>query len=146
MIFLPPNYPFKPPTSYVMVSPSGGYFFREGIQWNNCLQPKSKWNPVSSSLRDCFVTLLSNWITCKLDWNFNELRAEVLAKWSSESCVELCPDFYDLFPAYSSVEHDNKKDDGSISANTTNWELVDYPPAETLRKQFPTIQKPKKDL
>jgi len=148
VVCLSPNYPFQPPKSFVMLSPSGSYFLREGIQWNTFPSTTDKkWNPLTSSLRDYFAKVVSMWVDGKFDWNFDESKVEVLAKSSLESCVELCPDFDNLFPAYSSAKHSDIQDgdDNTISENVSNeWEIVDFPEENRQQSRLP-IRKPKKE-
>ena len=149
MVFLPPNYPLKPPVSLLFLSPSSGRIFAAsgrtftaGINLGTLFyELEQKWNPLSGSLRDFFAKLEQNWNARELDSSIDKARAKVLAKWSLESCVELCPDFYDLFPAYG----DNS---GNVVTVGNEWEVVAFPKLERRKqkkKKIP-IEKPKKDL
>jgi ubiquitin-protein ligase len=149
MVFLPPNYPLKPPSCLLFLSPSSGRIFAAsgrtvtaGIDLATLFyELEQEWNPMSGSLRDFFAKLEQNWNACELDSSIDKARAKVLAKWSLESCVELCPDFYDLFPAYG----DNS---GNVATVGNEWEVVAFPKLERRKqkkKKIP-IEKPKKDL
>merc|ERR1712124_159349 len=143
MMKLPPNYPLEPPISYFMLSPSGGFLFKEGKEVHYLIRPDQKWNPDNCNLRICFAKLLRYWcnikLVTKLGWGTDKATIEDLAKWSLESCVELCPGFYDLFPAHSPAKQDKQDDDGiSASSIADDWELVNFCTGIRHRKQNPS--------
>ena len=117
-LYVPPNYPFRPPSVYVMMTPTGKSQFLPGV---NVCALSGTWNPSTKGLRDFFALVVSRWqsngpAAVRVRWLFpiQPDSVEKLAATSFESSVQLCPYFETLFPQHRPGEFH----DGGTGATT----------------------------